>query len=86
VRGLDRQVIFRDDRDREAYLARLQGLAAHDAPTVLAWAVLPNHAHLLVRIGTRSLAATLGVPPQSVSHAAQRGREAAVEWRKCLTK
>ena len=55
-RGLDRQVIFRDDRDRDDFVRRLAGLAAARALTVYAWALLPNHFHLLVRTGTRSLA------------------------------
>ena len=46
VQGLDRQGIFRDDRDRAAFLDRLQGLAEHDALTVPAWALRPNHSHL----------------------------------------
>jgi putative transposase len=55
VRGLERRVIFRDDTDREDFVARLATLAAAGALTVYAWALLPNHAHLLVRTGTRPL-------------------------------
>jgi putative transposase len=51
VRGIERTVIFRDDTDREAFLARVAALAEAGAWTVYAWAVLPNHAHLLVRTG-----------------------------------
>ena len=41
--------LFRDDGDRADFLARLEAL------TVYAWVLLPNHAHLLVRTGTRPL-------------------------------
>ncbi len=59
VRGLERRVIFRDDRDRADFVARLAALAEAGAWTVYAWAVLPNHAHLLVRTGTRPLAQSM---------------------------
>ena len=56
VRGLERRVIFRDDVDRTDFVARLAALAEQGAWTVSAWALLPNHTHLLVRTGTRPLA------------------------------
>ena len=56
VRGLERRPIFREDTDRADFIARLARLAAQGAFTVCAWALLPNHAHLLVRTGTRPLA------------------------------
>ena len=59
VRGLERRVIFRDDVDRADFVARLAALAEEGAWTVSAWALLPNHAHLLVRTGTRPLARSM---------------------------
>lgn len=56
ARGLDRQLLFRDDRDRDDFVARLGELAEMDAIRVYAWALLPNHFHLLVRTGKRPLA------------------------------
>ena len=55
VRGIERRVIFRDDTDRVDFVARLATLAEQGALTVYAWALLPNHAHLLVRTGGRPL-------------------------------
>jgi REP element-mobilizing transposase RayT len=55
VRGLERRVIFRDDTDRADFVARVAALAQHGAWTVYAWALLPNHAHLLIRTGSRPL-------------------------------
>jgi len=55
VRGLERRTIFRDDTDRADFVARLATLADAGAWTVYAWALLPNHAHLLVRTGHRPL-------------------------------
>jgi putative transposase len=55
VRGIERRAIFRDQIDRTDFVARLAGLATAGAFTVYAWALLPNHAHLLVRTGVRPL-------------------------------
>ena len=57
VRGVERRVIFRDGRDRADCVQRVAALSAGGGWRVLAWALLPNHAHLLVRTGRRPLAA-----------------------------
>ena len=59
VRGIERRAIFRDDRDRGDFVARVAALAAAHAWSVVAWALLPNHAHLLVRTGQHPLAAAM---------------------------
>jgi putative transposase len=59
VRGIERRLIFKDDADREDFVARVAALAKAGAWTVYAWALLPNHAHLLVRTGTRPLARSM---------------------------
>ncbi len=55
VRGLERRPIFRDDLDRADFVGRLAALVPATSLTVYAWAILPNHAHLLVRTGSRPL-------------------------------
>ncbi len=59
VRGIERRPLFRDDRDRDDFVERLAGLAQGGALSVYAWALLPNHVHLLVRTGTRPLARSM---------------------------
>ncbi len=59
VRGIERTTIFRDDTDRAEFLARLASGVERGAATVYAWALLPNHAHLLLRTGTRPLAQSM---------------------------
>jgi len=59
VRGLERRAIFRDDADRADFVGRLAALAEAGALTIYAWALLPNHAHLLVRTGSRPLARSM---------------------------
>ncbi len=60
VRGIERRPIFRDDRDRGDFVGRLAPLTDANAWEVYAWALLPNHLHLLVRTGRRPLARTMG--------------------------
>jgi len=59
VRGIGRTAIFHDDTDRVDFLARLAALAEPGPLTVYAWALRPNHAHLLVQTGRPPLAASL---------------------------
>lgn len=53
VRGLERRAIFRDAVDRQAFLNRLETVVHATSLRVLAWALMPNHAHLLVRTPPR---------------------------------
>ncbi len=57
ARGSARQRLFQDDTDREDFVQRLARVAATEALPVYAWALLPNHFHLLVRTGRQPLAA-----------------------------
>ena len=59
VRGIERRPIFKDPPDRADFVARLAALAEAGALTVYAWALLPNHAHLLMRTGSRPLARSM---------------------------
>ena len=72
VRGIERTTIFRDDRDRADFVARLGGLVAQGALTVYAWALLPNHAHFLVRPGPRPLARSMRALPTGYAGAFNR--------------
>jgi REP element-mobilizing transposase RayT len=56
VRGLDRQTIFRADEDRYDFVDRLAKACESTGLAVLAWALVPNHLHLLVRTGHKPLA------------------------------
>lgn len=56
VRGIEGRPIFHEDSDRADFVRRLGGLAQERHLTVYAWALLPNHAHLLLRTGRIPLA------------------------------
>jgi len=51
VRGIERRKIFYCERDRHAFLDRLDGLVLETEAGLYAWALMPNHAHALLRTG-----------------------------------
>jgi len=51
VRGVDRGPVFLDDADRARFVDRLRQVAPEEGVRVYAWALMPNHAHLVVRSG-----------------------------------
>lgn len=50
-REIERKALFRDLQDYEALLERFGAILSDSATTCVAWTLLPNHAHLLVRTG-----------------------------------
>jgi REP element-mobilizing transposase RayT len=54
-RGIEGTDIFRTDKDRDDFVDRLAAQCEGDALKVYAWALIPNHFHLLVRTGSRPL-------------------------------
>jgi putative transposase len=58
-RGIERTRIFRTDRDREDFLSRLTDLCIDGDLIVYAWALMPNHFHLLVRTGRQSISKSM---------------------------
>ena len=49
MRGIERRDIFRDDEDRKMFLGRFSELLQETGTDCLGWALLSNHAHLLLR-------------------------------------
>jgi REP element-mobilizing transposase RayT len=58
-RGIEKKAIFFDDKDRVDFIARLAALAESKAMAIYAWALLPNHFHLLCKTEKRSLASSM---------------------------
>jgi len=56
IRGIERRKIFRDKKDRENFLARLERLLPETQTECYAWVFIPNHAHFLFRTGTVPIA------------------------------
>ena len=51
VRGIERRKIFFDDQDRSNWIARLGKILIENGTPCFAWALMPNHVHLLLRTG-----------------------------------
>ncbi|MCU0558773.1 MAG: transposase [Desulfobacterales bacterium] len=58
-RGIERRDIFRDDVDRDDFIARVEALAADGAFQVAAWSLMRNHFHLLCKTGNRPISASM---------------------------
>ncbi|MBN1364166.1 MAG: transposase [Syntrophaceae bacterium] len=56
IRGIERRKIFKDNNDREDFLARLEKLLPATKTSCFAWALIPNHAHFLFRTGSVAIA------------------------------
>ncbi len=51
VRGIERRKIFLDDADRDDFIERLSDIVDETQTACFAWALIPNHFHLLLRTG-----------------------------------
>lgn len=49
VRGIERRKIFRNDSDYGMFVSRFSSLLEETGTECFAWALLPNHFHLLIR-------------------------------------
>ena len=55
VRGIERRRIVNDDQDRDNFVLRLGKLAKETGTGIYAWALMSNHAHILLRSGAAGL-------------------------------
>ncbi|MDY6857168.1 MAG: transposase [Thermodesulfobacteriota bacterium] len=55
IRRRERRKIFRNNKDREDFVERLERLCPQTQTSCYAWAFLSNHAHFLFRTGTEPL-------------------------------
>ena len=59
VNGIERRRIFSDDRDRDNFADRLGDIITDTQTFCFGWALIPNHAHLLLRTGKTSLSTVM---------------------------
>ena len=59
VRGIERRKIFYDDLDRENFIERVGIVLTQSGTPCFAWALIPNHAHLLLKTGTTPMATVM---------------------------
>ncbi|MBN1662326.1 MAG: transposase [Deltaproteobacteria bacterium] len=56
ARGIERGRVFQNNRDREDILRRLGALLHQTKTECYAWALIPNHFHLLLKTGNAPIA------------------------------
>ena len=59
ARGIEQTLLFRTEEDRRDFLRRLGAQVETSGAHVLAWALLQNHVHLLVRTDHRPVASLM---------------------------
>jgi putative transposase len=59
VRGIERRKIFGSDADRDHFVSRLGEVLQRTKTICYAWALLPNHFHLLLRTGSVSISTVM---------------------------
>ena len=59
VRGIERKKIFKDDTDRVKFLERLGAILTDTKTHCLAWTIIPNHFHLLLRTGATLISSVM---------------------------
>lgn len=58
-RGIERTTLFRTDQDRGDFLSRVAELCLDGDLRVYAWALMPNHFHLLTRTGRQPISKSM---------------------------
>ncbi len=59
MRGIERRKIFRSDADRAGFIDRLATIVTETQTQCLAWVLIPNHVHLLLRTGKVPIATVM---------------------------
>ena len=59
ARGIERRLIFLDDRDRSDFLSRVTRILPECGTDCFAWALMPNHIHMVLRTGDLPLATVM---------------------------
>jgi REP element-mobilizing transposase RayT len=55
IRGIEKRRIVDDDQDRDNFVSRLGQVAITTRTSIYAWALMTNHAHILLSSGPRGL-------------------------------
>ncbi|MFH1672344.1 MAG: transposase [Pseudomonadota bacterium] len=59
IRGIEKKHIFRGNRDKDTFIARLGPILSDTLTTCYAWALMSNHVHLLLRTGLAPIATVM---------------------------
>jgi REP element-mobilizing transposase RayT len=80
VRGIEDGETFRDDADLDNFRDRLARIVLDTGTSCFAWALMPNHAHLLLRTGDGSIAMVMRrlLTGYALTHNRRHGRHGPV--------
>ncbi|MEJ2730973.1 MAG: transposase [Deltaproteobacteria bacterium] len=59
IRGIEKRKIFEDDNDRYQFIKRLAHILTEADTPIYAWALIPNHVHLLLKTGLTPIATVM---------------------------
>ena len=59
IRGIERQDIFRKDKDRDDFIERLSTILPETKTLCYAWVLMTNHAHFLLRSGKTGISTVM---------------------------
>ncbi|MEN8807857.1 MAG: transposase [Desulfobacterales bacterium] len=59
IRGIERRSIFKDAQDHQNFLECLGHILTDTSTPCYAWALMTNHAHMLLRTGTAPIATVM---------------------------
>jgi putative transposase len=59
ARGIARRKVFDDNADRDFFVDRLGSILSDTGTLCIAWALIPNHFHLLLKTGATPIATVL---------------------------
>ena len=59
VRGIERRKLFESDADRDHFIHRLGDILQDTKTVCYAWALIPNHFHLLLRTGSTPISTVM---------------------------
>ncbi|MGD8765073.1 MAG: transposase, partial [Desulfobacteraceae bacterium] len=59
IRGIERKAIFKDIADRENFLDRFGNIVSESQTDCLAWVLMTNHVHMLLRTGLTPLSTVM---------------------------
>jgi putative transposase len=79
-RGIEGRNIFLTNKDQNDFIARLAQLAQDDTMAVYAWALLPNHFHLLCKTKSQPLASSMRKVPTGYVVNFDPGAEGMKSW------
>ena len=57
IRGIEKREIVADDKDRGIFVSRMGSVALKTGTNIYAWALMTNHAHILLKSGQSGLSA-----------------------------